>query len=68
MSKLNFVNLPIADLEKSTAFCESIGARRNQRFCDDTASCVVFLETIRAIWPQLRRPRRSYLGDYVDGC
>ena len=36
MSKLIFVNLPVADVARSTAFYESIGAVKDERFCDGT--------------------------------
>ena len=49
MPKLIFVNLPVADLQKSTAFYEAIGAKKNEQFCDGTASCMVFSETIHAM-------------------
>ena len=49
MSKLIFVNLPVADLARATAFYEGIGAVRNEQFCDDTASCMVFSEAIHAM-------------------
>lgn len=49
MSMLIFVNLPVADLPKATAFYESIGAKKNPQFCDDTASCIVFSDTIYAM-------------------
>jgi hypothetical protein len=41
-----FVNLPVADLKRSTSFYESIGAAKNPNFSDDTASCMIFSETI----------------------
>src|SRR3712207_2324525 len=49
MSKLIFVNLPVADLSRATAFYEGIGAKKDERFCDHTASCMVFSETIHAM-------------------
>ena len=49
MTKLIFVNLPVADLERATAFYQAIGAEKNERFCDGTASCMVFSETIHAM-------------------
>jgi len=49
MAKLIFVNLPVADLERSTAFYEAVGAEKNPQFSDDTASCMVFSETIHAM-------------------
>jgi uncharacterized protein len=49
MSKLIFVNLPVTDLARATAFYQAIGARKDERFCDGTASCMVFSETIHAM-------------------
>ena len=49
MSKLIFVNLPVTDLKRATAFYEAMGATRNPQFSDDTASCMVFSETIYAM-------------------
>ena len=49
MAKLIFVNLPVSDLTRATVFYEAIGAQKNQQFCDGTASCMVFSETIHAM-------------------
>jgi predicted lactoylglutathione lyase len=49
MSKLIFVNLPVTDLARATAFYEAVGARKNAQFCDETASCMVFSETIHTM-------------------
>ena len=49
MSKLIFINLPVADLGRATAFYEALGARKNTQFCDSTASCMVFSETIHVM-------------------
>lgn len=49
MSKLIFINLPVADLPKATAFYESIGAKKNPQFSDGTTSCIVFSDTIYAM-------------------
>jgi predicted lactoylglutathione lyase len=49
MPKLIFVNLPVTDLQRSTAFYEALGATKNPQFSDDTASCIVFSETIHAM-------------------
>jgi len=49
MTKMIFVNLPVTDLKKATAFYEAVGAVKNPQFSDDTASCVVFSETIHAM-------------------
>ena len=49
MPKMIFVNLPVSDLARATAFYQAIGAARNEQFCDDTASCMVFSDTIHAM-------------------
>ncbi len=49
MAKLIFVNLPVSDLARATAFYQAIGAARNPQFSDDTASCMVFSDTIYAM-------------------
>ena len=49
MSKLIFVNLPVADLAHATAFYEAVGAVKNEQFCDATASCMVFSEHIHTM-------------------
>jgi uncharacterized protein len=49
MPKMIFVNLPVSDLARSTAFYEAVGARKNEQFCDGTASCMAFSETIHAM-------------------
>lgn len=49
MSKLIFVNLPVRDLARATAFYEAVGARKNAQFSDATASCMVVSETIHVM-------------------
>ncbi|TCR87678.1 VOC family protein [Rhizobium sp. BK376] len=49
MTKMIFVNLPVRDLAKSTAFYEAVGGTKNPQFSDETASCMVFSETIYAM-------------------
>jgi predicted lactoylglutathione lyase len=49
MSKLIFVNLPVADLAAAKAFYEAIGAVNNPTFTDETAACMVFSETIHVM-------------------
>lgn len=46
MAKMIFVNLPVADLARATAFYEAIGAVKNPQFCDPTGSCMEFSDTI----------------------
>ena len=49
MAKMIFVNLPVSDVKRSTAFYQAIGASKNEQFSDDTASCMVFSDTIHAM-------------------
>jgi uncharacterized protein len=49
MAKMIFVNLPVTHLPRATAFYEAIGAVKNEQFCDGTASCMVFSDTIHAM-------------------
>ena len=49
MSKLIFVNLPVADLDRAVSFYEAIGAVKNEQFSDHTAACMVFSDTIHAM-------------------
>jgi uncharacterized protein len=44
-----FVNLPVADLERTKPFFESLGWSFNPQFTDDTAACIVISETISAM-------------------
>lgn len=49
MAKLIFVNLPITQLARSTAFYATLGATKNPKFSDETSTCMVFSETIHAM-------------------
>jgi predicted lactoylglutathione lyase len=49
MSKLIFVNLPVADLNAARAFYEAIGATNNPTFTDETAACMVFSDVIHVM-------------------
>lgn len=66
MSKLIFVNLPVGDLEQATAFYEAIGAEKNEQFCDGTASCMVFSDTIHAMLLTHDKFRQFTPKDIVD--
>lgn len=41
-----FVNLPVADLQRSRDFYAALGFTFDDRFCDDTGACVVISDTI----------------------
>ena len=49
MSKMIFVNLPVADLPAAKVFYEAIGATNNPMFTDDTAACMVFSDVIHVM-------------------
>ena len=49
MSKMIFVNLPVADLPAAKAFYEAIGLINNPQFTDETAACMVFTDTIHVM-------------------
>ncbi len=46
MSTQIFVNLPVADLEKSKAFYTALGHAINPKFSDENGACVVVSDTI----------------------
>ena len=46
MAKMIFVNLPVADVARATAFYEAIGMTKNQQFSNAQASAMVWSDTI----------------------
>lgn len=46
MTQMIFVNLPVANLQKSMAFYAAMGFTNNPQFTDETAACMVLSETI----------------------
>ncbi len=46
MSKQIFVNLPVSDLVRSTAFYEALGFTKNPNFSDDNASAMQWSDDI----------------------
>jgi len=46
MSRQIFVNLPVQDLARATAFYGAVGAVRNPQFSDDTAACMMVSDTV----------------------
>jgi len=44
MSIKMFVNLPVKDLKKTTAFYKALGFTFNPQFTDDTAACMIVSE------------------------
>jgi predicted lactoylglutathione lyase len=46
MAKAIFVNLPVADVAKATAFYEAIGFEKNEMFSNEQASSMVWSDSI----------------------
>lgn len=46
MSRMIFVNLPVADLPRARAFYETLGFANEPRFTDETAACMVWSDAI----------------------
>lgn len=49
MTRMIFINLPVADLPASMAFYEALGFTNNPHFSDDTATCMVWSEAIQVM-------------------
>jgi uncharacterized protein len=49
MTKMIFINLPVSDLARATAFYQAVGAEKNAQFSDSTASAMVLSETIHVM-------------------
>lgn len=46
MTKMIFVNLPVADLPRSKSFYEALGFTNNPQFSDDSGACMVWSDSI----------------------
>lgn len=49
MTRMIFVNLPVADLRKAMAFYEALGFTNNPQFTDETAACMVLSDVIHVM-------------------
>ncbi|HYI40078.1 MAG TPA: VOC family protein [Allosphingosinicella sp.] len=49
MPRMIFVNLPVADLARSTDFYKAIGAEQNLQFTDETATMMSFSDSINVM-------------------
>ena len=49
MSRMMFVNLPVADLARSRAFLEALGAVNDPKFTDETAAAMSFSDSIHVM-------------------
>jgi predicted lactoylglutathione lyase len=46
---MNFINLPVTDLERSTRFYEAIGGRKEPKFSNEAAAMIVLSDTIHVM-------------------
>lgn len=49
MSRMIFVNLPVADLGRARTFLEALGAVNEPRFSDETAACMTLSDSIHVM-------------------
>lgn len=49
MSKMIFINLPVTDLDRSIAFYEAIGGRKEPKFSNQKAAMIVLSDTIHVM-------------------
>ena len=49
MAKMIFINLPVADLQKSIDFYKAVGAEQNLQFTDETATMMSFSPEINVM-------------------
>lgn len=49
MTRMIFVNLPVADLKASMAFYTALGFENNPQFTDEAAACMVWSEAIHVM-------------------
>ena len=63
-AKSIFVSLPVKDLPAATRFYAAIGCKKNDKFSDDTASTMVWSETI-SFQVQTREKFSSWLAKKV---
>ncbi len=46
MTQMIFINLPVSDVQASTAFYEALGAKKNEIISNETSSSMVISDTI----------------------
>ena len=49
MPKMIFVNLPVTDLDRSIAFYEAVGGRKEPKFSNEDAAMIVLSDTIHVM-------------------
>src|SRR5205807_5283504 len=63
VSKLVFINLPVSDLARATAFYQAVGASKNAQFSDETASCMVTIHTMLLTHDKFRQFTPKKIAD-----
>lgn len=56
-----FINLPVTDVAKATAFYEALGATRNPAFSNEQASAMVWSDTVYTMLL-----RRDFFQTFID--
>ena len=49
MSKMIFINLPVTDLDRSIAFYEAVGGRKEPKFSNERAAMIVLSDAIHVM-------------------
>lgn len=49
MAKLIFINLPVTDLDRSVAFYEAVGGKKEPKFSNEQAAMIVLSDTIHVM-------------------
>jgi len=66
MSRLLFLNLPVADLTASHKFFGRLGFEFDERFCDEGAACMVVSEQAYVMLLQRERFAEFVVGPIAD--
>ena len=68
MSRMIFVNLPVADLAASMAFYQALGFENNPQFTDDTAACEALGQAVKLIECDQPNPKVTTPADlpYIE--
>lgn len=62
MTKQIFINLPVADLLKATAFYQALGFAKNDAYSNDVATCLMWSENIAVMLLT-----RDFYRNFTDG-
>ena len=71
MPKMIFVNLPVADLDRSIAFYRAVGAEQNKQFSDETAAMMSFSAEINVMLlthDKFRQFTAKRIADAHESC